>query len=293
MKTYKFILLICMLFSFSACTSSSEYNYVKNIYLTKEDNTFNMILDYYDFSSQEENYKQAEYTSDSLHTLGIKALKSKNYNFRLCENIFLSPQIILDNVNQAVYIINSLKISPTANILCLAGKPGEDTTNIGKMPINPAYNLNVNSSGVSTSIPVILPGGENGGNVLVINNQPVSLIDKQNMFIIDMLNNSINTGEYTFRRGKMWAKLDNVHTHFSINEKTLNINVSATLKEYKGEHHSLQTKDLFITLLSADIAEKIQSIYNNIPVDRYYNLHWYCKQNGIDCTDTKIKVNIY
>ncbi len=286
----KFKLIIFLLVFLTGCSSADKQQYVKSVLLYKENEEYVMGLQYYDFSRPEEAYSTAEYADEDIYRLGIKAMADKQYNFRLCETISVSPDIFTREINRAVYLINSLRISPCADLLFYYG---ENTFYPGASGIDsPLYDISLNNNSVTANIPLMGENGNQRGTVLVKDGIVTGLLDYQQQLVRGMVMNTVKKCGFSFRENSLWADLDNIHTSFYTEDDVLNIVINLTVKERKGMGNSIETSRLSDSLMKAEIANNVYDLYENIAVRYNYNLHWYCVQKGVECEEIKVKVNI-
>ncbi len=288
MKVKVKLFLFTLFIFLSGCSENISRNYVKNIYINKDENKYILKLEYYDFSGNRENYITSEYSDEDIFTLGIKATEDKDYNFRLCENICIGPELLISDSDKIFYTITGLKVSPNSNICCLLG----ESIKKGDEIFSPLYNLSERSGSYSGTLPLVSANGNIAGAVIVKDGNTIKVADKKTMSLISILNNEIENTDYTFRDGQMWARLNCDKTFFEIKNNILYININLTLKEYKGIHNSINAKDLFINLLKADIGNNVYDIYQDIQLTQFYNLYWYEKQKGIECSKVEVEVSI-
>jgi len=288
MKKIKWFLLLRLFLT--GCSSTDKQQYVKSILLYKENDRYTMSLMYYDFTQPEETYSTAIYTDDDIYKLGAKAMADKQYNFRLCETVSMNPDIFTSEINAAVYLINSLRISPCADLLFYTGEndfiPKENKIK------SPIYNLSLDNNIVSTNVPLVDENGNQTGTVLINDGEITQLLNYQQHLVLGMVMNSVKNCGFLFRDGSLWADLDDIHTSFYRDGSCLNIVVDMAVKERKGMSNSIETSQLSDRLMIAEITNIIYDLYSDIAVQYNYNLHWFCAQHGKECDEIKVKVNI-
>lgn len=286
----KFKRIIFLLLFLTGCSSADKQQYVKNVLLYKENEEYVIGLRYYDFSRPEEAYSQATYSDEDIYRLSIKAMADKQYNFRLCETICISHDIFTREINKAVYLINSLRISPCADLLFYYGEnsfyPGDSSID------SPLYDISLNNNSVTANIPLIDENGNQSGIVLIKDGVVTGLLDYQQQLVRRMVMNTVKKCGFSFREDSLWADLDNIHTSFYIKDNELNIVINLTVNERKGMSNSIETSRLSDSLMTAEIVNNVYDLYEDIAVRYNYNLHWYCTQTGVECEGIKVKVNI-
>ena len=270
--------------------SEKQQVYVKDVYLSKDESFYKLSVKYYDFLQQNEEYLTSEYVSEDPYQTGIKAMDDKNYSFRLCKNIYIHPEIFINDINTIIYVINSLKVSPNANLLCYAGDRMPENLTADRLSDNPLYNISIEDNGVTGCFPVISDASK--GHILVKSGKSIIYLDKNKRLVLGVITNYIKDLEYSFRQQQMWAYINDICTRFYIENDILNICIDGKLKDYKGINNSIQSKTLFTELLETDISNMVYEIYNDTGINSVYNLHWFCMQTGKECKDIKVNINI-
>ncbi len=290
MRKIKICILSFIILFFTSCSAEPDRFYVKNVMLSKEENIYRLTLVYYDLNSEKESYEKAEYLSEDIYRAGIKAMSERNYNFRLCENILLSPDIFYSDISKAVYLINSLKISVNANVVCYIGQPLTEDLKLAETDKNPLSSMSLNRDGVSGIFPVVNEKGSGSGAVIVCNGKPTEILDANEHAVLKMLTNVTDRCALSFRNGEMWADITAAKTYFSVRNNKLYVNMNMKIKESKGINNSVQSRSLFNSLLETEISNTIYELYENLSANHIYSLHWYGMQNGIEYSDIKVKV---
>ena len=140
MKRFKLCTLVLLLFM-CGCGQNDSRLYVKNVAIAKTADEYRLTVVYYDFSRREETYETRIYNDEDIYRLAVKAMSNNSYNFRLCDTVFLSPGIFTEDINKAVYLINSLRISPSANLVFYTGGEELLAKDSGEDIVSPLYNL--------------------------------------------------------------------------------------------------------------------------------------------------------
>ena len=290
-------LSLCIVFIISAVLISgcSEYDnrlYVKNIAVDKNKDIYSLILSYYDFSQQEESFETVKYTSNDINSLVPAAMSDKNYSFRLCEAVFISPEIFTSDFNQMFFLVNSMKISPSADIVFYTGEDTVLKNDISENVDSPLYNFSHQNGKVSGRLSMVNSEGRQVGALLLKEGYVTEILDEFTLSVIDMITGNADSASLSFHNDSLWASLNNIKSGFYLDGHTLNIVLDMVVKERKGIADSVNSRKLADMLLEKEIANAVYDIYDNIPVNRLYNLHWYCTQKGTECEKIKVDVNI-
>ena len=88
-KTIFLMISVCLL---TAC-SSDQTKYVRTILFDKN-NEYRVSVEYYDFSSPDEEFSIVEITGNDIEKLCVILQQQFNFNYRLCENIFITPNLL-------------------------------------------------------------------------------------------------------------------------------------------------------------------------------------------------------
>jgi len=279
MKKVKLFIALLLLLQFTACSEKDSQLYVKNIEITKENEIYNFIVSYYDFSSPKENYIKTVYTSENIFSAGMYAVSDKDYNFRLCENVLLSPLIISKDINNAISLINSLRIPVTTNILCYDGETDHDDVVIEKLTENPLYNFNIENNNVTASIPAF---SEDGwiGTFIVYSGKPVIFLDKNQQSVLSMINRNTENIRLVLKEGQVIVNLDNIQTYFCSKADNFIINMNIHVKDCKGINNWNKNKNHVINMVSNEVKNILSDLYNNVTICEIHNLLWYENQQG-------------
>ncbi|MBR5520813.1 MAG: hypothetical protein IKU54_02345 [Oscillospiraceae bacterium] len=285
MRKISFFLVV--IFLFSGC-SRDNISYVKSITLDKEKDLYTLKLSYYDFSDAEENFKESVYSTEDIYTMAAQIMKDRQYNFRLCKNVYIGKSFLYDELNGAFFFVNSLKVTPCANIVFYVGK---NVDIYAENILSPMYNLSLENGKVSGMIPLISDRNEIL-NTVIIEGVVTEILSESENTILAILTNNLKSTGYSFHNENLWARLSNIKTFFYTDNGELNIVINFSVKERKGIGDSISSKSVFDNLLKKEMANKVYEIYENIHVAQIYNLHWFCTQTGKTCHGINVHVNI-
>ncbi len=288
MKSIKIIVFLILLITCSGCSdANSQSEYIKNIFFTTGDNCFEISYQYYDFYSEEENFLVRKVSGDNLEKLAISTLKDNFQNFRLCENVYISRDIMANNLNLVFFIINSLKIPVSTNIICLLGDtiPENDSKNSTKL-----YNFSSENGSISGSMEIMDLSSEYNGGIIVSDGKPVKYLEENQWKILNLLTGDSHSIAIKFRDGLMYAQLENCVVYYCC-ENGLDIQITASLKEYNGISDSIKYEDMFIDLLEKEIENTVYDLYSDALVVSECNLYWYNRNNaGRDTINVKVRI---
>ena len=96
---------------------------------------------------------------------------------------------------------------------------------------------------------------------------------------------------YIFRDGTIYCKLENCKVMHSF-DGSLNLNIYASLKDYKGINNYITSENFMKELLENEIRDTAYELYNDTLITDNSNLHWYCIQSGEKCGGVNINVFI-
>lgn len=112
MKKIFLLLIFCL--TFCSCDKRDDV-YVKNIFLDFDED-YQLQISYYDFTQEEESYGDKNYHAENIEDFSAQIMEDEKYSFRLCENVFISKEILNKNMNDTVNFIKNSGIPITVNI---------------------------------------------------------------------------------------------------------------------------------------------------------------------------------
>ena len=259
-----FMCLLVLLFS--GC-SKAEDSFVKNIKISKNENEFIIHFQIYNFSSQEEAYSIQQYSSDNIFSLCINAVNENRYNFRLCENICIDAVLLQNDFNRIFSVINSLRIPPSANMVCFLENM-EFETDIYNLIKTPLYYFSKDIDGVDGIISFSDIEGNNAGAVIVDDGNAVKYLDQKQWLIFNMLTGDRNGFSLLLRNIEINVSLDWCDVYRTSGK----ITITTSLKDFKGISDTeliksfleMEITDIVYVLLNDPITGKMLSYDNNI-----------------------------
>ena len=291
MKTYKLIgFFIVGLLMTSCSNNGSEEKYVKNILFTKIENEYNILFEYYDFSTNEENYLIIDTRGSDIEKLAISSVKNNKLNFRLCENVYISTEIIENETSMIFYIIKSLKIPVDTNVFCCLEDNIPD--NLYDSIQTKLYNFSVTGGKVSGVMSLYDEAGKYSGGIILSRSKLVKYLPENQWKLLNVLTSNNHNFTLQFREGHMVAELENCNCYVDVRNR-ITLNISARLKEYNGVANSILQEDLFKDLLKTEIKNIVSALYNDTVTAKECNLYWFVNKQTIANDKMDIIVTIY
>lgn len=290
MKKLKIAILFMLLILLCGCEQRNN-NYVKNIYISKNEENFLLYVNYYNFNSSQENYIESSYEGPDIYKLAIQAMKDNNYNFRLCENCYIS-YLAEDSLNDIFHMFISLDIPPSVNIIALEDTPNEEFKAKSELLDNPLYSFSTIENKINGKLPIADPKGNCVGEFIIKNGNVVKNLSIKQRQILAVLENNIDNFDYIFRDGQLFASLMDVSTYCHMENDVLNFNITFVLKNIKGISDSVKSKEYFISLLKQDLENSIYEVFYDIVIKNSCSLDWYAKQSGNLYNDINVNINI-
>ena len=131
----------------------------------------------------------------------------------------------------------------------------------------------------------------NKGAVLVSDGVPVKLLNENQWNIFNIFTGKTKEFSFVFRDGTIYCKLENCKVMHSF-DGSLNLNIYASLKDYKGINNYIAYENFMKELLENEIRDTAYELYNDTIITDNSNLHWYCIQSGEKCGGVNINVFI-
>lgn len=280
MKKIFFILSLCL--AFCSCGKRQDV-YVKNIFLDF-DGEYLLQISYYDFTQEEESYGDKIYRADNIEDFSAQIMEDEKYSFRLCENVFVSKEILNKDINGTVNFIKNSGIPLTVNIAAGTKIPDADKTI--RCPI---YNL----SQMDGKVTGVVEDAENGGRYVIYENEVTEFLSFEESVCLDLLTDNITNVEYIFENKKYYADLDRINTAFAVKNDEFIINIDMFLKNFTGTADTENGREKMKTLLASNIENNIYRLIDNENLKKIYNFKWRREQKGEQPTKLRIDINIY
>lgn len=286
----KIVMIFLMSVVLTGCTlHTDDKTFVKNIYFSLQDNLYSVTVQSYDFSHDEESYISKTFSGNDLKSTVVSASDSEKYNFRLCENVFVSTLLLQNNTNEVFSVINSLKIPPNTDIACVLGDV-TDCVNQTDSNINTKlYDFSQVSGKYSGIIALADSTGKDMGAVIIENGFPVKHLTENQWKVLNILTDKLSETSFIFKDKQLLCEIENISCFYSVSD-VLEINITFSIKDYKGIVDSVNSMDLFRKTLVNEIENTVYQLYNDIIVCQNCNLYWYCKQKGADCSTINVNV---
>ena len=280
MKKIFLLLIFCL--TFCSCDKRDDV-YVKNI-LLDFDGDYQLQISYYDFTQEEESYGGKNYHAENIEDFSAQIMEDEKYSFRLCENVFISKEILSKNMNDTVNFIKNSGIPITVNIAVATKIPDED-----KAVQCPIYNLSQNQGKVTGGV----EDGETGGRYIIYENEVIEFLPFEKSVCLDLLTDNITNVEYIFQNKKYYADLDRINTAYAVKNDEFIINIDMFLKGFTGTADTANGRKEMKNLLMSNIKENIYRLIDDENLKRIYNFKWLRKQKGDHTTKLRIDINIY
>lgn len=280
MKKIFLLLIFCL--TFCSCDKRDDV-YVKNI-LLDFDGDYQLQISYYDFTQEEESYGDKNYHAENIEDFSAQIMEDEKYSFRLCENVFISKEILSKNMNDTVNFIKNSGIPVTVNIAVATKIPDED-----KAVQCPIYNLSQNQGKVTGGV----EDGETGGRYIIYENEVIEFLPFEKSVCLDLLTDNITNVEYIFQNKKYYADLDRINTAYAVKNDEFIINIDMFLKGFTGTADTANGRKEMKNLLVSNIKENIYRLMDDENLKRIYNFKWLRKQKGDHTTKLRIDINIY
>ena len=259
-----FVLIICFLFS--GCAGNNEI-FVRNIKINKIDNLFVVEFQTYDFSSEEKKYDVLQHAGGNLASLCIEAVNEENYNFRLCENIYIDISLSGNECNTVVATVNLLKIPPAVNLVCFI--PDMDLfPEIKIQPETPLYNWSKSVDGFDGIMSVIDKNTNVVGAVMIDDGNAVKYLNKTQMNVFNMLTGCRKGFSLLLENIESNIIIDRCDVFYSENR----INLTVSVKDYKG----ISDENLMKSFVKREIEDTVYFLLNDAVVRNILIGEMYC-----------------
>ena len=277
-----FVITICVLFS--GCKEYGEKRIVN--FIVADDKK--IAVYYYDFSSEEETSIKEEYLNMGIENTLVDMLSDHEYNLKLCRYIVVDEEYLQNNIREIYFALTDCRFAP--DIVILAGDTNlefAEYLNTDKR-YYPIYNYKFYNDDICGVVERL----NGNGKILIYNDRVIQKIDDKTSLIFDILNNIAKTVVYTFeyQDSLISAKLDNIKTFQYTDRDTLNISVTAIMKNYKGMAADIERREYLKQLLEEDIHKQAQTLLQDTFLAEKFGLVWCGKTS--DYKNVNINVNI-
>mgnify|MGYP000691414709 FL=1 len=280
MKKIFLLLIFCL--TFCSCDKRDDV-YVKNIFLDFDED-YQLQISYYDFAQEEESYGDKNYHAEDIEDFSAQIMEDEKYSFRLCENVFISKEILSKNMNDTVNFIKNSGIPITVNIAVATKILDEDRAVQCRI-----YNLSQNQGKVTGGV----EDGETGGRYIIYENEVIDFLPFEKSVCLDLLTDNVTNVEYIFQNEKYYADLDRINTAYAVKNDEFVINIDMFLKSFTGTADTGKGRKEMKNLLMSNIKENIYRLIDDENLKRIYNFKWLRKQKGDHTTKLRIDINIY
>ena len=284
MYKIKIIITIVMVLVLCGCSEYGEKRIVKLITVDKE----NVVIYYYDFSTEQISYKKHEQKNENLEKTLTNMLSENKYDLKLCRYAVAEKEIIENNIIDLFYALTNNRFSP--DIVIIEG----DTKNAEKYIDDvkykyPLYNYQIKHN---DKICAVIENAETETRNIIIDNDLYKTINREQSFVLDLLNGVLAEGQYIFEKDNkvLLAQIENANVFYFMKDNILNIKINANLKTYKGLPASDNDKKQFITYLKENLKTNAVLLLNDKYIADNLNLLWYKQLNNFN--DLNIEVNI-
>ena len=288
MKCSKLLCLIFGLCILTAC-SDNQSKYVRNI-LFDNDGQFKISVEYYDFSSEDENFKIIEIVGDDLTKLCMTLQQQYNFNYRLCENIFATPSVLEKDLNLVFYTVGSLQIPAAVNLHCFLGTQIPEWLKEEFINTN-LYNFTSSGGNIDGIIAVYDEDSVYNGAVIISSGKLIKYIPENQWKVLSIITGDSSEFSLKFREGQMYAKLEKCNAYFYGMDE-INLNITINLKESKGISDATSSKKILVDFLKSEITDNVYRLYSDLLIADFCNLYWYANNNNISKDKINVKVNV-
>ena len=288
MKKMMFVFIILILISFTGCSQNNNEVYVKNISFNNKNEMLNITIQSYDFSDNEENYIFKTFSDSDKNVLSI--VLEEDYNFRLCENVIISEDLLKENLNNILLLIHSLKIPPNTDILCCSESETEKLAENVTQSVTKLYDFSQHNNKYSGVISMVDDNGSSAGALIIGGGNAVKHITENNWKVLNILTGKISYTPFLFNEN-LYCKIENISCFYCFSD-CLEINICFTVNDIKGIPDSIDSDNIFKESLKAEMENIIYTLYNDDTITRHFNLNWYCQQKGVDCPGIKVNIKM-
>lgn len=249
-----------------------------------------MHIEYYDFSSRSESFETITATGENIKDICIDICRQENMNFRLCENVYISPTLVEKNADVLFDAINSVQMPLAVNLWCFNGEIIPENTNKELLSTR-LYNLSMSKNKIEGVIAVYDRLPDNNGAVILSENKIVRYIDDIEWNVLNVITGDAENISLQIEEENMYAKLKNCNVYFS-GEKEIVLNFSAFLADYKGVSNGILYENSFKERIETEIENTIYQLYSDVNMVSAFNLYWYENQRQVKTDNITVNVTI-
>ena len=282
MKIIKILIVAAVCLVFTGCKEYGEKRIVNLITV----NSDKIAVYYYDFSKEEVTYLKEEKVNTGIKNTLVSMLSEADYDLKLCRYAVVSDEIIHNKIKELYFALTDNRFAP--DIIILEGKTNLEPEEYKKTDeyAYPLYNYSVKNNMISCAVEKL----DNNEKSIVIDNSFYRLLNRQQSFAFDILSRTKKQGTYVWENNEteLSAELDKINTFYSVENRTLYINITAVIKSYKGMQAGSEYKKIIKDLIEKDICNNVTEMLEDKIMTNKFNLLLYEKSEHYD----KINVNV-
>ena len=284
MKKIKAVIIAVICLIFTGCGECGEKRIVNFITVDRE----KISVYYSDFSDKKPAYIKVEKENKGIKNTLTDILSEDDYDLKLCRFAVVNSDIADNSMNELFFALTDNRFAP--DIIILEGDTNLKADEYQKInkSLYPVYNYNIKNGSLS-GIVEQLEGKE---KKIIINDKLYKKLNEQQGFVFDVLNNSIKNEMYVIENnGEIYsAELENINRCYSVTKDTLCINITATIKSYKGAPSNVTDKERIEKLVEADIKKNAGELLRDKTITENFNL--LLNEKTDDFKKIEIDVNI-
>lgn len=284
MKKIKTAIVLLLLLFLCGCKEYGEKRIVKLVIIDNE----NVSLYCYDYSSDKIDYVIEKSPNTGIENTLSQMLSENEYNLKLCKYVVCSDEIIKNFLPEVVDSIINLKFSTDVSII--NGNTTENSINYIELNDSryPVYSYDIAENGINGIVENI----DEKTKYIISEDEYIKTLPSNQSVAADIITNMINEGIYVFEfSGKTFsAYLENISTFYTADSDTLNLNITAVLKSYKGLPSNKTDKEYMIKLIKDNLNKDIYNLYADEKVVKTLKLDWVDKIYSTDSIQINISV---
>lgn len=285
MKKISVVIFCIVCIVLSGCREYGEKRIVKLITVDGD----NISLHYYNYSADKPSYLVEKGENKGIENTLTELLSQNEYDLKLCKYAVCDTNIMLYKADELYDALIKTKFSP--DIIILQGDTTAETENIINTSDKnyPIYNYYADSGKITG----IIENLDNTEKNIIIDSTYYKTLDERQSFILDVLSNTVRKGRFTFEKsGKLFsADVEGINTFYSVNDNTLNINISAVLKSFKGMSAGEESKNEMKKMLREEWTREVELLLEDEKITDKFNILWYGKIENFN--SLKVNIGIY